>query len=202
MLFYQNDSVANTNMYNDGYWWSGTWKTVDPETGNEYDKIQQFDKYYLRLSFRYPGREYFIDDISLYKSTIGGAEYNNDILRVNFGYETNLAELAKKDPSGSIELPGDYFTLTAEWGDEPYDLDVLAAEYHSDGYLYIWLDNDSFDGLENVRVSFRNPDDPNLQLKYTGALYPNSLNTEWVNNGKIIPDCFLIYHNTGDMDFR
>lgn len=188
MIFYQNDSVANTNMYNNGYWWSNTWKTTDPETGNEYDKIQQFDKYYLRLSFRYPGRDYFVDDISLYKSTIGGAEYNSDILRVNFGYETNLAELAKKDLTGAIELPGEYFTLTAEYGGEPYMLDVLAAEYHNDGYLYIWLDDDSFDGLENVRISFRNPEDPTLQLRYTGVFYPNSLDTEWVNAGKIIPD--------------
>ena len=197
MIFYQNDSVANRHMWNTGYWWAGAWSTVDPETGNTYQKIEQFDKFFLRMSFRYPGRTYYLDDISLYKSTIGGAEFNGDILRVNFGYETNLGAIAKADPAGAVELPGDYFTLTAEYGGAPYELDVMSAEYHDDGYLYIWLADDSFEGLENVRLSLKNPEDPALQLKYTGSLYPNSLDEEWVNAGKIVPDFeneFAVYN--------
>ena len=97
MMFYQYDSVANAHMYNAGYWWTNSWATTDTVTGKSYNQIEQFDKYFMRMSFRYPGRTYYIDDISLYKSTIGGAEFNGDVLRVNFGYQTNLAELAKKD---------------------------------------------------------------------------------------------------------
>ncbi|MCQ2064384.1 MAG: hypothetical protein MJY66_00820 [Bacteroidaceae bacterium] len=186
MFFYQNDSVANRNMYKNGYWWSATWKTVDIETGNEYDKLQQFDKYYVRMSFRYPGTEYYIDDIYLYKSTIAGAEYNDDMVRVNFGYETNLAQLAKNDLHGTIEVPVENFTVSAEFEGDPVDVSVVAAEYHTDGYLYVWLD-DYLDGLD-VRLSFKNPEDPNLQLKYTGTLCPNSLDTEWVEGGKVVPD--------------
>ena len=188
MMFYQNDSVANRHMFNQGYWWSDAWKTTDPETGKQYDKIEQFNKFFFRISFMYPGRVYYLDDISLYKSTIGGAEYNADILRVNFGYETNLGAIAKADPAGAVELPGEYFSLTAEYAGDPYDLEVMSAEYHDDGYLYIWLDDDSFEGLENVRLSFKNPTDPALQLKYTGTLFPNSLDKEWVDAGKIVPD--------------
>ena len=197
MMFYQNDSVANRHMFNQGYWWSDAWKTTDPETGNQYDKIEQFNKFFFRISFMYPGRVYYLDDISLYKSTIGGAEYNADILRVNFGYQTNLADIAKADPAGAVELPGEYFTLSAEYAGDAYDLDVMSAEYHDDGYLYIWLDDDSFEGLENVRLSFTNPTDPALQLKYTGTLFPNSLDQEWVNAGKIVPDFqneFAVYN--------
>ena len=190
MMFYQNDSVANAHMYNAGYWWTNSWATTDTVTGKTYDQIQQFDKYFFRLSFRYPGRTYYIDDISLYKSNIGGAEFNGDVLRVDFGYQTNLADLAKKDPTGAIELPGEYFRLVSHnptYGDE--ELPVLSAEYHADGYLYIWLDNAEFYIEDDTRLSFTNPvDDPSLCLKYTGTLFPNSLDTAWVNAGKIVPD--------------
>ncbi|MBO7588014.1 MAG: hypothetical protein J6T18_01130 [Bacteroidaceae bacterium] len=197
MMYYQNDSVANRHMYYAGFWWQDAWRTIDPATGIEYNAIEQFDTYFLRFSFRYPARSYYLDDIALYKSTIGGAEFNGEILRVDFGYETNLGSLARAKAEGAIELPGDYFTLTAEYAGDPYDLDVLAAEYHSDGYLYIWLDNDSFEGLENVRLSFTNPTDPALQLKYTGTLYPKSLDQAWVDAGKIVPDFeneFAVYN--------
>ncbi|GEM_PF-1013553 len=190
MMFYQNDSVANAHMYNAGYWWTNSWATTDTVTGKSYNQIEQFDKYFMRMSFRYPGRTYYIDDISLYKSTIGGAEFNGDVLRVNFGYQTNLAELAKKDPTGALELPGEYFRLVSHsptYGDE--ELPVLSAEYHADGYLYIWLDGAEFYPEDDTRLSFTNPvDDPNLCLKYTGRLFPYSLDTAWVNAGKIVPD--------------
>ena len=190
MMFYQNDSVANRHMYKHGYWWTNSWATTDTVTGKTYNQIQQFDKYFFRLSFRYPGRTYYIDDISLYKSNIGGAEFNGDVLRVNFGYQTNLADLAKKDPTGAIELPGEYFRLVSHnptYGDE--ELPVLSAEYHADGYLYIWLDDAEFYIEDDTRLSFTNPvDDPSLCLKYTGTLFPNSLDTAWVNAGKIVPD--------------
>ena len=197
MMFYQNDSVANRHMYYAGFWWENSWKTTDPETGKEYNAIKQFEKFFYRISFMAPGVTYYLDDIALYKSTIGGAEYNADILRVNFGYQTNLGDIAKADPAGAVELPGEYFSLTAEYAGEPYELDVMSAEYHDDGYLYIWLDDDSFEGLENVRLSLKNPTDPALQLKYTGSLYPYSLDTAWVNAGKIVPDFeneFAVYN--------
>ena len=197
MMFFQNDSIANAHMYNAGFWWENSWKTTNPETGVEYNAIKQFEKFFYRISFMAPGVTYYLDDIALYKSTIGGAEFNNDILRVNFGYQTNLGDIAKADPAGAVELPGDYFTLTAEYGGDPYELDVMSAEYHDDGYLYIWLNDDSFEGLENVRLSLKNPEDPALQLKYTGSLYPYSLDTAWVNAGKIVPDFeneFAVYN--------
>ena len=197
MMFFQNDSIANAHMYNAGFWWQDSWRTTNPETGVEYNAIKQFEKFFYRISFMAPGVTYYLDDIALYKSTIGGAEFNNDILRVNFGYQTNLGDIAKADPAGAVELPGDYFTLTAEYGGDPYELDVMSAEYHDDGYLYIWLNDDSFEGLENVRLSLKNPEDPDLQLKYTGSLYPYSLDTAWVNAGKIVPDFeneFAVYN--------
>ena len=150
----QNDSVANRHMYKHGYWWTNSWATTDTVTGKTYDQIQQFDKYFFRLSFRYPGRTYYIDDISLYKSNIGGAEFNGDVLRVDFGYQTNLADLAKKDPTGAIELPGEYFRLVSHPTME-MRTSVLSAEYHADGYLYL-ADNAEF-YIKTTPVSAHNP---------------------------------------------
>ncbi len=194
MTYYQNDSVATNHMYKAGYWWNDSWKvTVTNEAGEEmtYNKIDQFDTYFVRFAFRSPGSTFYLDDVALYKSWIGGAECNADIIRVDFGYETNLATLAKADPNGAIKLPGEYFSVMGideEQSPEPMEIKVLSAEYHADGYLYMWLDDDC-DYYKDIKVNFTNPvDDPKLALKYTGSLYPKALDKEWVDAGKLVPD--------------
>ncbi|MCQ2064864.1 MAG: hypothetical protein MJY66_03285 [Bacteroidaceae bacterium] len=195
MTYYQNDSVATNHMYKAGYWWNDSWKVTvtDPESGEEktYNKIDQFDTYFVRFAFRSPGSTFYVDDIALYKSWIGGAECNADIIRVDFGYQTNLADLAKASPDGAIELPGEYFSVIGideEQSPEPMEIKVLSAEYHADGYLYMWLD-DECSYYKDIKVNFTNPvDDPKLALKYTGSLYPKALDKEWVDAGKLVPD--------------
>ncbi len=194
MSYYQNDSVAERHMYNAGYWWTGSWSTKD-EAGTEYNYIEQFDKYFVRLAFTGPNATYYVDDIALYKSWIGGAESNGYIIRVNFGYQTNLAELAKASEFKAIELPGEYFEVTGyeldedgePLSDEPAVIEVESGEYHSDGYLYLWLE-DECEYYKDLRVKFINPEDPSLQLKYNGSLYPMGLDSAWVNAGKIVPN--------------
>ncbi|MBQ5573439.1 MAG: hypothetical protein IIU69_04070, partial [Bacteroidaceae bacterium] len=192
MSYYQNDSVANRYMYQAGYWWSSSWKAIVPGDDKEYNMIVQPDQYFVRLAFMGPGVTYYVDDMALTKSWIGGAEYYQNIMRVDFGYETNLAELANATPQKAIKLPTEYFKIsgtdnyTGEYFDE---IPVSAAEYHNDGYLYMWIDEEeSFDYYEDVKVSFTNPTDEKLQLKYNGSLYPMALDTNWVNAGKIVPD--------------
>ncbi len=195
MSYYQNDSVAERHMWNAGYWWTNSWSTVDPATNTEYQHIEQFDKYFVRLSFSGPNATYYVDDIALYKSWIGGAESNGYIIRVNFGYDTNLAELAKASEFKAIELPGEYFEVTGieldsdgePVSDKPGPILVESGEYHSDGYLYLWLE-DECQYYKDLRVKFINPEDPKLQLKYNGSLYPMGLDSAWVNAGKIVPN--------------
>ena len=92
MAYYQNDSVANHHCYAAGYWWTSSWNRMAAD-GSERIFIEQPDKFFVRLTFSAPDVDYFIDDIALYKSWIGGAEYNKDIIRVDFGYQTNLKAL-------------------------------------------------------------------------------------------------------------
>ena len=54
------------------------------------------------------------------------------------------------------------------------------------------MDDDvTFEGLDSVGMNFRNPSaETGLQLKYDGSLYPKSLDTAWVNAGKVVPNFF------------
>ena len=188
MTYYLNDSVANHYMYQQGYYWGDTWtKVINNKT---YNYIKQPDTYFVRFSFRTPGVTYFVDDIALTESWIAGAEYNGEVMRVDFGYDTNMAELCKADPLKSKVLDAGYFGLTGKYEGEEYEMPIYAAEYHEDGYLYIWLDEEwTFDMLNDISVSFTNPPaESGLQLVYDGDLYPMALDTNWVNAGKIVPD--------------
>lgn len=189
MSYYQNDSVAERHMHNAGYSWTKTWATTN-DKGMVQDYIKQFDKFFIRLSFTGPNATYYVDDVTLYKSMIAGAEYNSDMIRVDFGYETNIAKLASVSEFSAVELPEGCITVTGideNQGSERMEIPVASAEYHTDGYLYIWLD-DECDWYSDILVNFKNPEDEKFQLKYTGSLYPMALNEEWVNNGKIVPD--------------
>ncbi|MBR4842745.1 MAG: hypothetical protein IK006_06615 [Bacteroidaceae bacterium] len=186
MTYYLNDSIANAYLHSQ-YWWANDWTWVNPENGNRYQYIMQPDVYFYRLSFRGPATTYYIDDLSLVKSMIGGVEYNDDVIRVDFGYQTNIAELAKADEEGQLVVPTEIVTVKGLDGDEDVELEPIFVEYHDDGFLYLWLD-ESCDYFDNLRVSFHNSDDPAYQLKYNGSLYPMANDAEWVAAGKIVPD--------------
>ncbi len=154
-------------------------------------KIQQPDNYFLRFGFRGGNALYELDEIGLYQSTIGGAEINDNEIRINFGYETNIASLC--DASGRLAIPLEKnpFTLKSKH-DEP-DLpayEIVDVEYSKDGYVYIWLPEDA--GLipdDSVFISFKNPlDEEAYAIKYTGKLYPFYSEEDWVAAGKYIKD--------------
>lgn len=154
-------------------------------------KIQQPDKYFLRFGFRGGNTLYELDEIGLFESAIGGAEINDNEIRINFGYETNIASLC--DASGRLVVPADknIFTLTSE-ADEPGApfYEIVDIEYSKDGYVYIWLP----EGMGYVSdvpayLAFNNPvDDEKYAIKYTGKLYPFYSEADWVAAGKHVKD--------------
>lgn len=212
MTYYTNDSIADAFFYSNGYWWGEdelwTWHEGDVE----HNYIKQPDKYFVRLSFASDSTLFEVDNISLTKSTIGGVEYYKDKLRVDFGYQTNLAQLAKAQYAethiDAVELPGEYFEVwgiahSGNWVQIP----IRSAEYHGDGYMYMFTKSvivggkeylDLLDNYSSVLVSFRNPvENDDLCLRYTGNLYPNSDNEEWVASGKPV---FNFYNEEARMN--
>ena len=232
MTYYLNDSVANDFVFADGYWWandnSWTW-AADAEgntTGHDLNYIVQPDKYFVRLGFISDYTTFLVDNLSLTKSTIAGAEYYRDKLRVDFGYKTNMSDIVKKAKAetniGAAEIKYDdaaewlkdslnYEDRFEVWGYKDGEWEpvyIRSAEYHEDGYMYMFTDYEVnpvsgdlepllFNDYDSVLVTFHNPIDiEGLTLKYTGTgrdlanAFPNALDTNWIKNGKIIPDFY------------
>lgn len=219
MSYYNNDSVGRASAYLLSYYWADDWNwnvkvDADGKVAAEGDSavlrfVQQPDKFFVRLAFRSDSTQFDVDNLSLTKSWIAGVEYSGEMLRVDFGYKTNLGDLAQaaKDLNkiAAVQLPGNYFDVWALWRDEAdptitfwEQVPILSAEYQGDGYMYMWTEPDedgdarSFDGADSVLVSFFNSvasDD--LKLKYTGDQYPNGMDTVWVKSGKPVFD----FHN-------
>lgn len=213
MTYYTNDSIANSFVFIDGYWWDSGWlwtkgsKEPVPTDHNLIYTVQP-DKYFVRLSFSSDDTQFQVDNISLTKSTIGGVEYSGSKIRVDFGYKTNLGDLAKaayaQNKIDAVEVQNEglkYFTV---WGKNSTGwsrIPIASAEYHGDGYMYMFAAEGSsgepysFDSYDSVLVSFNNPvDKPDLCLKYTGdgksstSTFPRPWDTAWIRAGKIVPN--------------
>lgn len=213
MTYYTTDSIADYYVFVDGYWWADgawTWQskdTVGSTNPKKYDLnyIVQPDKYFVRLGFASNYSEFCIDNMSLTKSWIGGVEYYQDMLRVNFGYETNLKDLAReayeKTRIDAVEVPGKYFEVWGKYPDGTWELtDIASAEYQGDGYMYMFTDtyidgngeekHFSFEDYDTVLVTFTNPAEKEIQLKYTGDLFPRANDVEWIKAGKLVPNFY------------
>ena len=218
MNYYINDHEADGYvMYKGDYSWVDDWcwrptdeqlaawgKTL-PE-GQTLNYIKQPDKFFVRLSFSTDSIEYSLDNLSLTKSWIAGCEYDKDKMRVDFGYQTNLADLAKAAEAetgiDAVEVPNSGYVTV--WGlrdnDKWENVPIASIEYHGDGYMYMFTptiqvagqaQKVQFKQYKQVLVSFKNPTDKEgLGLQYTGSLYPKALDSVWINAGKYVPDFY------------
>ncbi len=111
-------------------------------------------------TFRYPIHffevgEYFVDDVIVEKSTIGGITYNNKVMAVNFGYPLDYA---------SVVSPG-AFTITVDGA----SVTATSAKMVKDGdnvdpIVYLVLDSFIDEGSD-VKVDY----DGSQSLYYTDA---------------------------------
>ena len=213
MTCYWNDSIADSFVFLDGYWWNNGWTwaadAADNPTGKNLIYTRQPDKFFVRISFSSDDTEFQLDNLSLTKSTIGGIEYSGDILRVDFGYKTNLGDLAMaayaQNKIDAVEVVNDknYFEVWGKLGEQWSKIPIKSAEYHGDGYMYMFTqekqngDPLTFDIYDSVLVSFKNPVDKDaLKLKYTGdgssssKVFPFAWDTAWIKAGKLVPDFY------------
>ena len=223
MTYYINDSIANNFVFVDGYWWATgdwTWKAKTDTTNSTNPKaydlnyIVQPDKFFVRLGFVSDYTEFKVDNLSLTKSWIAGCEYDKDKMRVDFGYKTNLGDLAKaafeKNKIDAVEVVNTNNKYVDVWGqkdDNSWErVPINSIEYHGDGYMYLFTPSRvvngqtvkvQFKSYKQVLVTFRNPvDQPELALKYTGKGnsategFPMGTDTVWIKNGKIVPDFY------------
>lgn len=221
MTYYINDSIANNFVFVDGYWWASgdwTWKASSTGTSNpkDYDLnyIVQPDKFFVRLGFVSDYTEFKVDNLSLTKSWIAGCEYDKDKMRVDFGYKTNLGDLAKaayaQNKIDAVEVVNTNNKYVDVWGqkdDNSWErVPINSIEYHGDGYMYLFTPSRvvngqtvkvQFKSYKQVLVTFRNPvDQPELALKYTGKGnsategFPMGTDTAWIKAGKVVPNFY------------
>ena len=92
---------------------------------------------------------YYLDDIVIEEGvTVREVTYSDEIIKVDFGYATNIADLAK-GVNGTASFDPSCVTVTQDGEEVP----VLYVEGKSDGYLYIFVDEQLYDDSE-VIVNF------------------------------------------------
>lgn len=133
------------------------------------DKDPLEDKWFATFNIYNPG-DYYLDEVDLSESPIAGVYFNSDVIRVDFGYATNIKDLVSANPLGRVILPADCASVVLN-GEA---VKVLAVELQSDGYMYIFLDDVVSENPEEdkVEIAFKNPEDETCQVKYKGTLAP------------------------------
>ena len=130
------------------------------------------EKFFLTINMMNPG-DFYIDDVKIEEGAeIAGINFCSDVLKVDFGYQTNVASLI---PAGKdrVLFPNDCVTVKKKDGTE---YAILSVEAWKDGSFYIFLDGDypGDDEGDDVVVTFKNPTDEALRIKYTSSVRPYS----------------------------
>ena len=151
----------------DGITTTANWNTITAKgtiTQNLFDKNFQSIAFDLNND-KETATQYYFDNIKfeIYKyGTV--AEYSDDVIQIDFGFENNLPELCKAAGKKRVIFPNESAKVFIN-GEE---VSITSVEGFADGHLYIFLDEIA-DG--EVRVIFNNPAG-DLQLKYAGG--PNA----------------------------
>ena len=93
---------------------------------------------------------YSLDDIVVEEGvTFNEATFMEDVIKLDFGYPTNIAALAKAN-NNSFSLDPSCVSVTADGSAVPVEF----VEGKSDGFLYIFLEGTTLEPDAEVRVSF------------------------------------------------
>ena len=140
-------------------------EALQKEKYAEKGKGELADKYFLSLSVFNPGMFYLKDVVLKEVNAVQSAEYGDFAIKVNYGDNTNIADLARADEKGLVCFD-DLGYATVKAGNEV--MEVEAIEYHADGCLYIFT-VDELPTEGGVVVSFTNPTD-DKQIKFKGSV--------------------------------
>lgn len=125
------------------------------------------DEYFFIANMFSDGETYLLDDIKIEEGvTFNQASFYFDMIRLDFGYDTNIKALAAAN-GGFVKIDPSCVTVTI--GGE--EAEVAAVEGQLDGYVYIFMESDIDDSKE-VIVSFT--PDAECPIEYTGEKRPSS----------------------------
>ena len=146
------------------YTWEGEvptdWATQDDEDKSNFHSIA------FNLSKdRANDVDYFFDNIKLEVYKYGtSVEYGSEIIQVDFGFDTNIADLVKASGKPRLLFPNDCVKVTHN-GEE---MGLLTVEGFADGRFFIFTE-DMMEEDAEVEVSFTNPSDAEHHVVYTSG---------------------------------
>lgn len=111
--------------------------------------------------------EYCLDDILIEENVaVKGCTFNNDVVKIDFGFPTNTAALANEN-GGRLRLPASYFKVTQD-GKE---VAIATVEAHNDGFVYAFTEDGSeLNNDGTIVVSFT--PDANCPIVYNSTQRP------------------------------
>ena len=108
------------------------------------------EKYFVVVNM-YSPVSYMLDDIKVEEGvTFNEATFCGNVVKLDFGYPTNIAALAKAN-NGAVALPVECASVTQNGT----PLTVEFVEGKEDGFLYVFLTEEvNFEEADDVKVSF------------------------------------------------
>jgi len=123
------------------------------------------DEYFVTINM-YSPMEYYLDDIKVEENaTFNEATFLEDAIKLDFGYPTNIADLAKDEGTFSLDPSCASVTVNGE------AVVVKYLEGKKDGYLYAFLEN-PLKETDEVKVSFAPSSD--CPIKYNNDKRPSA----------------------------
>jgi hypothetical protein len=148
---------------------STDWQTYTSGEQTVTEKQSTAEKAFQSLTFNLnelaDANNYYFDNIDIQVFKLGtSAEFNSDVVKVDFGFGTNIAELVKATGKPRLVYPADCATVTVNGN----AVELLSVEAFADGRFYIFL-NEPVSDNDEVVIAFKNPADAAYRLKYTSG---------------------------------
>ena len=128
-------------------------------------------------------RIFYFDEIEFGRD-LGGASalsnvkagFQNDVVRIDFGGDTNIKDMVKASADGKrVLFPNESASATIN-GEKAT---LFSVEGREDGFLYVFIDEPIAENeTDKVLVSFTNPTDESLRIMFTGGAW----------EGEAVPD--------------
>ncbi len=109
--------------------------------------------------------EYYFDNIRFEEYKYGvSAGFNGDVIKLDFGFDTNLPDLVKAAGKPRLMYPEESVSVKVN-GEE---ITVLSAEGFADGRFYVFIE-EALNDDDEVTMTFTNPADAAYRLVYNGG---------------------------------
>ncbi len=132
------------------------WNTFTKEgevTADQSKADKQFLSVAFNLNVLAEANKYYFDNIKFEVYKYGTtAEFSNDVILIDFGFDTNIPEIVQTNGETRVFFPNDIATVKVNGS----EVELFSIEGLKDGRLYIFL-NEAVNDRDNVEVIFRNP---------------------------------------------